>query len=81
MTATLSPAMDRILRGRRLAELREAAGKSQGQLAKDSKVPQATISRIEAGKQDLKAEHIQAFQPILQCDYEAFFEEPSDADG
>lgn len=70
--------MDRVLRGRRLAQLREAAGLSQQKLAKESGVKQATISRIEAGLQDLKAEHIEALIEHLGCSYAAFFDEPED---
>lgn len=50
----------------RIQELREAKGWSQAQLARESGVPQPTISRLEAGKsRALNLDHLEQLAKAL----------------
>jgi len=67
----------RVLRGCRIRELRNAAGISQKLLSDRAGIYQSVISRLEAGRMDLTAFHIESLARALNCSHKAFFVKPT----
>ena len=65
----------------RLREAREAAGLSQGQVAKKLELHRPTISEIEAGRRKVSAEEVEKFANLYGVSVEWVVSGPSSEEG